>query len=104
VSRCSKKPLLDDLVDAVAEGKVRLSLHAPKGELRGALLEDGSIVRIGPKEAEHFRHLLQTGAQMAVRGDGIETPYGRVIDGKEIGPDLAHLNPAKSPRHRESGD
>src|SRR5262249_38276037 len=34
-----------------AEGVVRLSLHGPKGELRGALLEDGIVIRIGPKEA-----------------------------------------------------
>src|SRR5882724_5876258 len=31
-----------------AEGTVRLSLFGPKGELRGALLNDGTLVRIGP--------------------------------------------------------
>jgi len=79
-----------------AEGKVYLSLHAPKGELRGALLEEGSIVRVGPKEVERFRTLLQPGAHTAVRGDGIETPHGRVIEGKEIGHDLADLQPTKA--------
>src|SRR5581483_5559691 len=33
-----------------AEGVVRLSLFGPKGELRGALLEDGTVIRIGAKE------------------------------------------------------
>jgi hypothetical protein len=80
-------------------GTVRLSLHAPKGELRGALLQDGSTVRIGPKEAQRFAKLLQPGASVAVRGDGIETPHGRVIESREIGCDLAHLEPAKAPKH-----
>lgn len=34
-----------------ADGIVRLSLYGPKGELRGALLEDGTVIRIGAKEA-----------------------------------------------------
>jgi hypothetical protein len=80
-------------------GKVRLSLFAPKGELRGALLEDGTIVRIGPREAQRFSKLLQPGAAVAARGDGVETRHGRVVDGKEIGSDLENLEPAKSPKH-----
>jgi hypothetical protein len=80
-------------------GKVRISLHAPKGELRGALLGNGTVVRIGPKEAKRFRELLQPGASLAVRGDGMETPYGTVVDAKQIGPDLEHLYPAKGPKH-----
>jgi hypothetical protein len=82
-------------------GTVRLSLHAPKGELRGALLQDGSTVRIGPKEAQRFAKLLQPGASVAVRGDGIETPHGRVIESREVGCDLAHLEPAKDPMHEK---
>jgi hypothetical protein len=79
-------------------GKVRLSLHAPKGELRGALLDNGSIVRIGPKEATRFEELLRPGASLAVSGDGIETHYGPVIDAKEIGSDLDHLKRTKGPQ------
>ena len=36
---------------AEAEGRVRLSLFGPKGELRGALLDNGAIIRVGPKDA-----------------------------------------------------
>ena len=80
-------------------GTVRLSLFAPKGELRGALLEDGSVVRIGPKEASRFAGILQPGAAIAVRGDAIETKHGRVVNGKEIGPSLAELRPVKNGKH-----
>ena len=68
-----------------AQGAVRLSLFGPKGELRGALLEDGTIVRIGPTEAESLAELLRPGAFIAVRGDGLQTKHGRAIAGQEVG-------------------
>jgi hypothetical protein len=79
--------------DAEAAGKVRLSLHAPKGEICGALLDDGTIVRLAPKQAHRFAGLLQPEAWLAVRGDGIETPHGRVVEAREIGSDLDGLTP-----------
>jgi hypothetical protein len=77
------------------EGIVRLSLFGPKGELRGALLADATVVRIGPKEAEEIADLLAPGARLAVRGDGIETRFGRVIHAKAAGRDLTALKPLK---------
>jgi hypothetical protein len=74
-------------------GKTELSLYSPKGELRGALLEDGSIVRVRPDEARRFAEFLRPRASLAVRGEGIETPYGRVVKAREIGTDLNSLMP-----------
>ena len=86
-------------------GEVRLSLFGPKGELRGALLADGTAVRIGPKEAKDFAALLKPGAALAVAGDGIETSHGRVIRAKELGPEPRKLRPVKDrhepgPKHK----
>jgi hypothetical protein len=78
-----------------AEGVVRISLFGPKGELRGALLDNGDCVRIGPKEAAPVAALLRPGATVAARGDGLESANGRVVTAAEIGPDLAHLRPVK---------
>jgi hypothetical protein len=36
-------------------GVVRMSLFGPKGELRGALLENGDVIRVVPKEASPCR-------------------------------------------------
>jgi hypothetical protein len=82
------------------DGTVRLSLFGPKGELRGALLADGTIVRIGPKEAEHLIEVLMPGTKIAVSGDGIETQHGRVIQAKEIGSGMDDLRPIKGPKHK----
>jgi hypothetical protein len=82
------------------EGTVRLSLFGPKGELRGALLADGTIIRIGPKEAEHLHKLLMPGTRIAVSGDGVETQHGRVVQAKEIGSEMDDLRPIKGPKHK----
>jgi hypothetical protein len=82
------------------DGTVRLSLFGPKGELRGALLADGTIVRIGPKEAQHLIKVLMPGTKIAVSGDGIETQHGRVIQAKEIGSGMDDLRPIKGPKHK----
>ena len=68
-----------------AEGTVRRSLHGPKGETRGALLEDGRIIRIPPHEAKECGPLLQPGARLAARGPGLTTDGATVIDAKELG-------------------
>ncbi|MGJ5181536.1 hypothetical protein ACQR16_32790 [Bradyrhizobium oligotrophicum] len=81
--------------EIATEGTVRLSLFGPKGELRGALLTDGTVVRIGPKEAADVADLLAPGARLAVRGDGIETRFGRVIHAREAGKGLKSLAPLK---------
>ncbi len=86
-----------------AEGAVRLSLFGPKGELRGALLQDGTVIRIGPKEAAALVELLRPGSLIAVRGGGLHTKHGRVIAPKEIGPDLHSLTPVRAPKPKEKG-
>ena len=67
-----------------ATGEVRLSLFGPRGELRGAVLADGTILRLGPKEADHIASLLVPGILLKVRGRCTENAYGRVIDVDEI--------------------
>jgi hypothetical protein len=87
-----------------AEGFVRLSLFGPKGELRGALLADGTVIRIGPKEAERVAKLLQPSAKIAVSGDGIETKHGRVVHVKEIGTRSDDLRPIKEVKPKPKHD
>jgi hypothetical protein len=78
-------------------GTVRLPLFGPKGELRGALLDDGTIVRIGPKEAAQFAELLRPHRSIAARGGGLETKHGTVVSAKEIGSDWSDLRPVSKP-------
>ncbi|MGT2440243.1 hypothetical protein ACU4GH_35830 [Bradyrhizobium betae] len=84
-----------------AKGEVELSLFGPRGELRGALLSDGTVLRVGPKEAEHVAALLAPGAQLAARGDGLQTRHGRVIHVEEIGSHEDRLKRVRKPKDKK---
>ena len=69
-----------------------------KGELRGALLVDGSMVRLDAREASHFAEWLRPRAALAARGEGVETKHGRIVTAKEIGPSPQDLRSARGAR------
>jgi hypothetical protein len=79
--------------NADLRGLVRLSLFGPKGELRGALLTDGTVVRVGPEEAKHVAHMLAAGAKLAVRGKRRLTQHCAVVTASEMGGDASELKP-----------
>jgi hypothetical protein len=65
-------------------GEVRLSLYGPKGELRGALLTDGTSIRMPPHAAEELSSYLEPGAHIQVWGHGVKNRYGRTIEVDDI--------------------
>jgi len=91
----SKQPPME------AEGVVQRPLHGPKGEVRGALLEDGRIIRIPPHEAKEREMLLHPGARLGARGPGLTLDGVTVIEAKEVGTSLTALQPVKpkKPKH-----
>jgi hypothetical protein len=84
-----------------AQGIVKQSIHGPKGETRGAVLEDGRIIRLPPHEAKRFSDLLEKGSKIAVNGDGATTSFGTVVEAHEIGTSSGTLKSieAKKPKH-----
>ena len=94
------EPSPEDAVfhDKRVSGTVRLSLFGAKGELRGAILEDETVIRIGKKEAQAFADLLKPGASIAARGTAIICPLGAMLDAHELGADEHSLQPVK--RHK----
>jgi hypothetical protein len=66
-------------------GKVAATLHGRRGEVNGAVLEGGTILRLPPPEAERMQALLQPGVTVAARGAGLSTALGTVIDVRAIG-------------------
>jgi hypothetical protein len=55
-------------------------LYAPRGEVCGALLEDGSILRMQPKDNEELLHFLKPGTEVTVWGEQIRVRRQNVID------------------------
>lgn len=89
-----KRSLMD------ASGKVRLRLFAPKGQVNGVLLEEGTILRFGHKEAERLSDRLRPGSEIFVRGEGLVTEHGRVIEVLEIGKSDGTFDRLKKPKQR----
>ena len=92
-----------------ASGKVVRTLHGPKGETRGALLDDGTIVRIGKHDGPDTTRLLTVGEPLAVRGEGVATADGRCIEAHFIGTSTDSLKrtgggPHKGPKPKDSED
>jgi len=73
------------------EGRIKAQLHDRRGTLNGVLLDDGTIVRMPPPEAERLAANLAVGQPLYARGDGVVSPLGKVIAAHEIGPEKTHL-------------
>ncbi|MFC0406796.1 hypothetical protein [Roseomonas elaeocarpi] len=72
-----------------ATGRVKLQLHGPRGDLNGAVLEDGTIIRLPPPEAQRLAARLAVGQTLFVRGEGLSNPLGKVIAARALGTSAA---------------
>ena len=84
-----------------ASGTIVRALHGPKGETRGALLNDGTIVRIGKHAGPDATKLLSVGKPLAARGEGVATPDGQCIEAHFIGTSTDSLKRTNDRPHKE---
>jgi hypothetical protein len=61
-------------------GVVKRCLFAPRGEVCGAILDDGCILRMLPNGNEKLLHFLKPGSEVTVWGDQIRVKGQYVID------------------------
>lgn len=87
-----------------AQGIVKQAIHGPRGETRGAVLEDGRIIRLPPHEAKRFSDLLKKGARISVNGDGATTSFGTVIEAREIGASTETIKPVEAGKPKHGSD
>jgi hypothetical protein len=64
--------------------QVQRTLYAPKGEVCGAILVSGEIVRMRPKENAALAPYFESGAKIALWGDAIVVRGQKVIDLGEV--------------------
>lgn len=79
------------------QGRVRMALHGPQGDVVGALLEDGTVLRLPPPEADRFATLLQPGRNLVAEGTELVTAVGKVLEAQQIGASLAQLSLIETP-------
>ena len=82
---------------ATLQGRVRMTLHGPKGDVNGALLDDGAIVRLPPPQAARFASLLSPGQMISVEGDINASVLGRVVEATAIGQAGSSMNQIDAP-------
>jgi len=81
-----------------ATGVVKAQLHSPRGDVDGVLLQDGTIVRLPPPEAQKFAAELAPGKPLFVQGFGYEGVLGKIIAAHALGADKDHTQPVAAPR------
>lgn len=79
------------------QGRVRMALHGPRGDVNGALLEDGTVLRLPPPEAERFATLLQPGQTVIAEGTELANPIGKVLDVRQLGASRDQMNQVQGP-------
>lgn len=79
------------------QGSVKMALHGPQGDVNGVLLEDGTILRLPPPEADRFSYLLQPGQTVAAAGVATVTALGKVLEAQQIGASRDQLSPVEAP-------
>jgi hypothetical protein len=79
------------------QGRVRITLHGPRGDLNGALLEDGTVLHLPPLEADRFADLLQPGQALVAEGDGFANQLGKVFEVRQLGPSRDQLSLVAEP-------
>jgi hypothetical protein len=74
-----------------ANGSIKVLTHAARGEIDGAILDNGTIVHFPPPVGMQYANLFQVGAPLAVVGYGTVNTYGRSLEATSIGPSADHL-------------
>jgi hypothetical protein len=72
-------------------GPIERLLHGPKGDVHGALLEDGSVARFPPHVGEAYAALLVPGQALWVRGHIVAIEQGEAIVAEAMGRDESSL-------------
>ncbi|ACD57240.1 hypothetical protein WKH86_19840 [Xanthomonas oryzae pv. oryzae] len=86
-------PTPGQLTPLQADGKIQRLVYGPAGEVNGALVSDGTVVRMPPHLALQFADLLGVGAPLSASGFGVATPDGRAMEATQLGRDRSSLRP-----------
>lgn len=74
-------------------GRIQQALHGPAGDVNGLLLDDGTVLKLGPAAAWQASTTLQPGQWVTAQGWVISNGYGRVMEVQSIQSDMAQAAP-----------
>jgi hypothetical protein len=85
-------------------GTVRRRLHGPKGDVNGALLDSGVILRFDVKVAPDLADVLAPGLTVTARGDGVDDALGVLLRVRHLGRAEGPLRAITKPGKPHRGD
>lgn len=74
-------------------GRIQQALHGPAGDVNGALLEDGMVLKFGPPVAWQASSAVQPGQLVTAQGWTISNGYGRVMEVQSVASDTTQAAP-----------
>lgn len=75
------------LREMTASGEIRQIRFGRRGEINGAILADGTIVRVPSHAAQRFGALLAAGQRIAASGYGTQNQFGRAFEATALAPE-----------------
>jgi hypothetical protein len=76
---------LNEPLTHCTSGVIKALTYAPRGEIDGVVLDNGTIVHVPPPVGMQYASLLCVGAPLAASGYGITNSYGRSFEATAIG-------------------
>ncbi|WP_279356894.1 hypothetical protein [Methylobacterium indicum] len=89
--------------ETVMSGRIAALLHGRRGEVNGALLDDGTTLRLPPHEAARLSATLQAGQPVSLRGMVTRSPLGTVVEVRALGASPDTLTEVGGPPPRPPG-
>jgi hypothetical protein len=66
-------------------GIIKALTYAPRGEIDGAVLDNGTIVHVPPSVGVQYANLFRIGTPLTATGYGAANSYGRSLEATAIG-------------------
>jgi hypothetical protein len=85
------------MTEMKASGKVQALLYAPRGEVHGVILEDGTQIRVPPHAGYALAGVFQVGQPIAAEGYGTTNEFGRSLEATAIGAPGGAMTPIYGP-------
>ncbi|SEP46802.1 hypothetical protein SAMN04487843_12419 [Methylobacterium sp. ap11] len=89
--------------ETVVSGRIATLLHGRRGEVNGAILDDGTTLRLPPHEAARLSSVLQAGQPVSLRGAVAKSPLGAVVEVRALGASPDSLSEVGGPPPRPPG-
>jgi hypothetical protein len=84
-------------------GIIKALTYAPRGEIDGAVLDNGTIVHVPPPVGMQYASLFGVGAPLVASGYGTTNAYGRSMEATAIGPSASQMQTVAAADYRPRG-